>query len=85
MDLVIRFETKEAAEHFALWLCEVGEQDYWNWMEYREQEDTRPITATRFHYHGPEDETKARNDPKRYGKFLCDGIIRTTLGRLEKP
>jgi hypothetical protein len=83
-DLVIKFASKEAADHFASWLCGAGEQDYWQWMEYREEEEDGDITALRFHYHGEEDETKARNDPARYGEFMADNIIRTTCGR-RKP
>lgn len=83
-DITIRFATEEAAMHFAGWLCGSGEQQYWDWMTYREGEEAGDITATRFHYHGPEDETKARNDPARYGKFMCDWTIRTTLGRLSQ-
>lgn len=84
-DLIIRFANPEAAEHFASWLCGSGEQHYWDWMEYREaDEEDGDITATHFHYHGPEDETKERTDPERYGEFMCDNIIRTTVGRLNR-
>lgn len=83
-NLIIKFANKKAAHHFASWLCESGEQHYWNWMEYRENEKVGNITATEFHYHGEEDETKGKNDPKRYGKFMCDNVIRTTCGRLGK-
>lgn len=86
-DITVKFATKEAAHHFALWLCESGEQSYWDWMRYREEEEesaTGDITAVSFHYHGPEDETKERNDPARYGEFMCDNTIRTTLGRLDR-
>lgn len=80
--LTFEFDSPEAREHFATWLCESGEQDYWEWMRVRETESSGPITVLRFHYHGPEDETKAENDPSRYGEFLCDNTIRTTCGRL---
>jgi len=79
----IKFANEEAAHHFAIWLCESGEQSYWNWQEVREEEEEGNITATNFHYHGEEDQTKARTDPKRYGEFMCDNIIRTTVGRLD--
>lgn len=82
--LQIKFANEAAAAHFALWLCESGEQDYWNWMEYREPEEEGDITATSFHYHGPEDESKAEDDTERYGEFMCDNTIRTTVGRLDK-
>ena len=81
--LTIEFDSPEAARYFALWLCESGEQQYWQCMEVLEEGEEGNITATSFHYHGVEDETKAKNDPKRYGKFMCDNIIRTTCGRLD--
>jgi hypothetical protein len=83
--ITIEVANPEAARHFAVWLCESGEQDYWNWMEYREQEEEDDdITILSFHYHGPEDETKAHNDPNRYGGFMCDNIIRTEVGRMDR-
>jgi hypothetical protein len=84
VDLIIRFPNQKTLEHFAQWLCGAGEQDYWNWMEYREQEETGDITATVFHYHGEEDESKDLDDEERYGEFLEDNIIRTTVSRLDK-
>lgn len=83
-DIIIKFANKTAAHHFAIWLCESGEQQYWNWMEYREDEEDGDITVIDFEYHGEEDKTKAENDPKRYGKFMCDNTIRTTVGRLKR-
>jgi hypothetical protein len=80
----IKFANKKAAMYFVSWLCESGEQQYWDWQEYREEEEEGDITATEFHYHGEEDQTKAQTDPKRYGKFMCDNIIRTTVGRLNR-
>jgi hypothetical protein len=80
----ITFDNAKAARHFALWLCDAGEQDYWTWMEYREQEEKGNITATSFHYHGEEDLSKEKTDPTRYGKFMCDNTIRTTTSRLDK-
>jgi len=53
-------------------------------MKYREAKEKGDITATNFHYHGVEDETKAQSDPNRYGKFMGDNIIRTTCSRLDK-
>ncbi len=83
-DIVIRFANKEAALHFASWLCGSGEQQYWDWMYYREDEEDGDITAVSFHYHGEEDETKDRDDPTHYGEFMCDNTIRTTVGRLNR-
>lgn len=83
-DIVIKFANKKAAKEFALWLCEHAEQDYWEWMRGAEEESSdKNMTVIGFHYHGQEDETKAQNDPKRYGEFMCDNTIRTTLGRLD--
>lgn len=83
-EITIKFDNEAAATHFALWLCESGEQHYWDWMEYREGEEDSNITATSFHYHGEENDTKSTNDPDRYGEFMEDGIIRTTCGRLDR-
>ena len=83
-DLVIRFDSDKVRKHFAAWLCGSGERGYWDWMRRREEEEEDDITVVRFGYHGPEDETKERTDPARYGKFICDGIIRTETGRLMK-
>lgn len=82
--LKIVFANEEVAMHFASWLCGSGEQQYWRWMEYREEEEDGDITAIDFEYHGPEDKTKAKTDPTRYGEFMCDNTIRTTVGRLDK-
>jgi hypothetical protein len=81
--LTIEFDNIKAMKHFASWLCGQGEQDYWQWMECREQEETGNITVLDFDYHN-EDKTKAEEDPKRYGKFLADNTIRTTCGRQDK-
>ena len=70
----IEFDNDRAARGFAEWLCGVGEQDYWNYQEYREEDEDGDITATEFHYHGPKDR----------GKFMCDNTIRTTCSRLDK-
>lgn len=83
-DITIKFDTEEAAMHFAEWLCGSGEQEYWNWMRYREDEESGNITVLEFDYHGVEDSTKSKDDPDRYGEFMCDWTIRTTLGRLGK-
>ena len=49
--LKIEFDNEKALNHFASWLCESGEQSYWQWMECREEEEDGNITATRFWYH----------------------------------
>jgi hypothetical protein len=68
--LKINFANPEAARHFALWLCEQGEQDYWLWMEYREGEEDGDITAKGFVYH-------------KGNAFLPDFEIDTQCGRLD--
>lgn len=64
--LTFDFKTKEAAEHFKSWLCESGEQEYWEWMRERESdlEDDEMISVVEFDY------------------WLPDGRIDTKLGRL---
>lgn len=51
-NVTFSFDNGEARSQFIHWLCGQGEQDYWNWMEYREaEEEEGDITATRFEYH----------------------------------
>jgi len=79
--LTIEFDSKEAAKHFASWLCGSGEQSYWIWMESREEEEKGNITATTFDYWN----TQTNEDgTKKYGKFMEDTTIRTVCGRLKK-
>ena len=44
----INFDNDKVAKHFMNWLSGQGEQDYWLWMECREQEEASDITATNF-------------------------------------
>ena len=81
--ITIEFDSDEVAMHFAEWLCGSGEHQYWNWMEYREQEEEGDITVTSFDYR-VEDTSKEETDPDRYGEFMCDWTIRTKSGRLDK-
>ena len=53
------------------WLYGRGEQDYWYYMECREQEEKGSITATYFNYH-------------KDNKFLPDNVIETVCGRINK-
>lgn len=46
----IEFANEQAAQHFMDWLSGQGEQSYWIWMEYREEEEEGSITATSFEY-----------------------------------
>ena len=82
--LKIEFDNETVFENFCSWLCNHGEDDYWDWMSECELNEEGDITVIDFRYHGIEDETKATNDPTRYGTFMCDDTIRTTCGRLKK-
>jgi len=72
--IIIEFDNDKAAKHFASWLCQQGEQDYWLYMKYREQEEEWNITATGFNYHGESGEES----------FMEDNTIRTSVGRLDE-
>jgi hypothetical protein len=79
--ITIQFPTEEHAKRFASWLCNAGEQDYYEDMY--EQNHRQPIEEVNLCYHGVEDTELALNDAKRYGKFMEDGIVRA-IGR-ENP
>ncbi len=81
--LKIEFGNHKSLEEFATWLCESGEQDYWNWMESQEEKDSGNITVVHFDYWN-EDVTKTQDDPRRYKGFITENIIRTTCGRITK-
>jgi len=77
--LKIQFDSEEAARQFGYWLCESGEQQYWDWMSYRESDEddtSEPITAIAFHYFPPWEGADV--------EFLEDWTIRTELGRLDR-
>jgi hypothetical protein len=76
-DLVIKFHSQAARKHFAEWLSEQGEQNYWAWMEYREQEEPGNITVS-FDYYPVVRPDLPENNARRYGPFLRDGVINTT-------
>ena len=48
--LVMTFPNGDARSHFVHWLCGQGEQDYWMWMEYREQEEPNVDITVFFDY-----------------------------------
>lgn len=48
--LIFEFESPKAALHFKHWLCGSGEQQYWDWMKYRESEEGGNITGLSFDY-----------------------------------
>ena len=52
-EVTFRFENQKAASLFLHWLSRIGEQQYWEWMDYREKEETGSITGVVFKYHEP--------------------------------
>jgi len=50
-NLTFKFTNKEARKHFEEWFMHLGEQYYWDWMEYREQEEKAGnITGVEFKF-----------------------------------
>lgn len=80
--LKIEFDNQEAARHFAVWMAESGEQDYWDCMAHVEDREDGKITAIDFEYNPIADASKPEDSPERYGDFLADNTIRTVCGRL---
>lgn len=74
--LKIEFDNEETLRNFALWLCGAGEQDYWEWMKYREEETEGQVTAVQFEYHGGKKDAGIED-------FISDLTIRTTSGRMD--
>ena len=72
--LTIEFPSQEQLVDFATWLCDSGEQSYWDGIN---NEDDG-VSSVRFHYHGVEKTEFAHNDARRYGPFMGDNIIRTS-------
>ena len=71
-EIKFRFDNEEAAQHFLSWLCNSGEQQYWDWMEVREQEEKGPITVVRFDYW--------QHDNKKFGQ----GDVICECGRMDE-
>lgn len=67
-------EERKAAKQFLTWLCEQGEQDYWNWQE--NQDDA--VTIISFDY-GKKLEAgctvRTRKDEEDPGDDECDGSV----------
>ena len=63
--LTLQFDNPEAMNHFWRWMCESGEQQYWDYMTYREDEEDGDITGLIFNY-------------DQAGKL---GIVRVKCGR----
>jgi len=47
-EIKLVFDNAKAAKHFLVWLSEQGEQDYWEWMRVREEEEKGDITVLEF-------------------------------------
>lgn len=50
VDVKITFTDPKIAKGFLSWLCESGEQAYWNWQECRESESVKENSAIDFDY-----------------------------------
>jgi|CXWL01.1.fsa_nt_gi hypothetical protein len=76
--LKIEFPSQEALKEFTTWLCESGEQSYWEWMD---NQDEERIYKVDFEYHHPQQEQYPQNDPRRFegASFCRDNVILTTL------
>lgn len=48
--LTFSFDNPRALQHFWIWLCESGEQEYWEWMRERENDEDDDITGLEFDY-----------------------------------
>jgi hypothetical protein len=81
--LTFEFDNQETLNHFKLWLCESGEQQYWNWMEVREEKEDGDITAVGFRYHRP---IEACNTDDYGNEFFApdNNVIPCTSGRLDR-
>jgi hypothetical protein len=79
--LKIEFPNQERLNDFTSWLCNDGEQDYWQWQTYRQEEDAENLGPLVFVFHHPQDERYPQNNEKRYesAEFCKDNIILTHL------
>lgn len=57
-DLTIKFDNEKTLIHFMNFMCSQGEQVYWEWMAYQNDDD---VTAKRFTYHREEKFIDAKN------------------------
>ena len=64
----IHFTDKKKAEGFLQWLCNSGEQDYFQQKEYGNIE-----VVSAFEYHAPQDEQYPKNDARRYANSKFGG------------
>jgi len=48
--LVLQFDNVDAVNHFKSWLCESGEQHYWDWMIEAEEDWEGNISGINFDY-----------------------------------
>jgi len=68
--LVIEFENPEQAEEFASWLCNSGEQAYFEAADYHD--DPEKYYVNSFNYHN----TQMVDGKPKYGKFMESGVIK---------
>jgi hypothetical protein len=72
--LKIEFDNQDTLEYFKNWLAGSGEQDYWDWMSYRDAAYEEDITVVVFHY----------NTKQPDGTWKDTGnTIKAVSGRLE--
>jgi hypothetical protein len=50
VELVIKFPNQEALKEFAVWLCESGEQQYWEWFDYNDETKSVAHLKVDFNY-----------------------------------
>ena len=73
VNLTIEFKDEEIALEFSKWLCNFGEQNYWEYIENaRYQEPGIGIAYFDFHNTQVNEEGK-----KVYGPFMEDWVIRS--------
>ena len=67
--LKIEFESKEILEHFASWLCNAGEQVWWDCLSCQDLPDQTIEYYETFPEFPP-------NDKRHYGRWLPDNTIK---------
>lgn len=70
--ITIEFPNDKLSNSFAEWLCNSGEQQFMEAVQ-------TDFPSLRFGYHGPENKQFPTDDPRRYGKFMCDNTIRVEI------
>ncbi len=47
----IKFHSEQSAIMFLEWMCESGEQEYWNYCEHRDEDELADDGVVTFNYH----------------------------------